>query len=86
MLFDGNGYPVDVEYSMYQGTYENEFNCEHGSCNVTAGSSYGWNRYFSLPDNCKKVKACVRRVEYTDGTTWNNPYYDYWVKENYSKY
>lgn len=86
LLFDGNGYPVDVEYAIYQGTYENEFNCEFNSCNVTGGNTYGGNNYFSVSDNCRKAKACVRQVTYTDGTTWQNPYYEYWVKANHSSY
>lgn len=86
LLFDGNGYPVDVEYTIYQGTYKNEFNCEFNSCNVTEGNTYGGNQYFSVSDNCRKAKACVREVTYTDGTTWKNPYYEYWIKANYSSY
>lgn len=86
LLFDGNGYPVDVEWKMYQGTHSNEFNCAFDSCNVTAGGSFGGNRYYDVPDNCRKAKACVREVTYTDGTTWKNPYYEYWLKDNYNSY
>lgn len=86
LLFDGNGYPVDVEYKLYQGTYSNEFRCAHSSCNIEAGKSYGSGWEFNIPDQCKKVKACVREVTYTDGTTWNNPYYEYWLSDNHSAY
>lgn len=86
LLFDGNGYPVDVEWTMYQGTHSNEFNCAFNSCNVTAGSTYGGNKYYDVPDNCRKAKACVRSVTYTDGSTWSNPYYEYWLKDNYNSY
>ncbi|MCC8023707.1 MAG: DUF5780 domain-containing protein [Clostridium sp.] len=86
LQFDSNGYPVDVQYNMYQGTYSNELNCAFNSCNVTAGSKYGSSNYYDVPDNCRKAKACVRNVEYTDGSKWVNPYYEYWVKENYKSY
>ncbi|WP_432631095.1 DUF5780 domain-containing protein [Brotaphodocola sp.] len=86
LLFDGNGYPVDVDWKIYQGTHSNEFNCAFNSANITAGSSYGGDKYYDVPDNCQKVKACVKDVTYTDGTTWKNPYYDYWLKDNYNAY
>lgn len=57
LLFDGNGYPVDVNWKIYQGTHSNEFNCAFNSANITAGSSYGGDKYYDVPDNCRKVKA-----------------------------
>ncbi len=86
LLFDDDGYPVDVEYDYYKGRYDNEFMCSHESCNVEPGESYGSNWEFSVPDKCKQVKACVTDVKYTDGSTWKNPYYDYWIEDNYSMY
>lgn len=86
LLFDSNGYPVDVEWTMYQGTHSNELNCEFNSCNVTSGGSFGGDRYYDVPDNCHKAKACVKKVTYTDGTIWKNPYYEYWLKDNYNSY
>ncbi len=86
LLFDENGYPVDVEYKIYQGKYSNECNCAFESCNILPGNQYGDNRTYDLPDQCRQAKACVRSVTYTDGTIWNNPYYSYWLEENYNSY
>lgn len=86
LLFDGNGYPVDVEYKIYQGKYNNEFRCAFDSCNILPGNQYGSDRSFDLPDQCSNAKACVRRVIYTDGSTWDNPYYSYWLEDNYNFY
>ena len=84
LLFDRNGYPVDVKYKIYEGTYSNEFNCEFSSCNIIPGKTYGQNWAFSVPEQCKKAKACVKQVEFIDGTIWNNPYYSYWLKDNFA--
>lgn len=86
LQFDANGYPVDVDYSIYEGNYKNEYRCQFDSCNILPGEAYGTNAYFSLSDKCKKIKACVKKVEYTDGSTWENEYYEYWLEENYSMY
>ena len=85
LLFDGNGYPVDAD-DLYKITYDNEESCELDSCNITPGKTYGSNSYFDVPDQCKKIKACVQEVTYTDGTVWENPYYNYWVDANYQSY
>ncbi len=86
LQFDANGYPVDVDYSIYEGNHKNEYRCQFDSCNILPGKAYGTNAYFSLSDKCKKIKACVKKVVYTDGSTWENEYYKYWLEENYSMY
>lgn len=84
LQFDSNGYPVQVEYSMYG--YNNQFNVKAESANIQAGANYGYNRYYNLPDDCKKIKACVRRVEYYDGTIWTNSYFEYWLAQEKDRY
>ncbi len=51
----------------------------------TFGRGYGWETWEFDNKYMKKVIACVTFVEYTDGTVWNNPYYDYWYKDYYDK-
>ena len=86
LLFDQNGYPVRTEYTTYRGKYDNEYICEHASCNIKPGGSYGSDKYASVPSNCKKAKACVKQVRWLDGSVWNNPYYDYWLEDNHASF
>ncbi len=59
-----------------------------GGCDIrigpgrTFGRGYGW---WANIDGIKTIIACVTRVEYTDGTIWDNPYYDYWYQDYYNK-
>lgn len=84
LMFDSNGYPVEVEYS-----YQGDGNCQLGrapSANVQPGATYGRGYYWDLPDHATKVKACVKSAEFYDGTTWNNPYYDHWLETEKDRY
>lgn len=86
LMFDDSGYPVDADYKIYTDTYANSMRCEHNSCNIEPSEEYGSNWQFTLPEKCRKIKACVRSVEYIDGSIWTNDYYDYWLKDNYQSY
>lgn len=86
LLFDENGYPVATDYVIYQGKYENEYSCAYNSSNIQPGETYGSDATFEVPDQCRQIKACVKQVEYTDGSVWSNDYYDYWLEENHASY
>lgn len=59
-----------------------EFLATAGNANIkngkTYGSDIGW--YIKEKQGIHKVKACIKNVTYQDGTTWDNPYYEYWRK------
>ncbi|MDE6254353.1 MAG: zinc-ribbon domain-containing protein [Lachnospiraceae bacterium] len=86
LTFDSNGLPVDVEYSIYMGDKSNDYRCGYKSANVLPGQTYGDGWKVDISDKCQKVKACVIKVTYTDGTTWDNPYFEYWLEDNYASY
>lgn len=84
LQFDDSGYPVEVKYSMYgEG---NLFRGSEVSANVQPGETYGNDRYWNIADKATKIKACVSSVEFYDGTTWNNEYYQYWLEQEKNNY
>lgn len=79
--FDKNGYPVNIRYSMYADQYGHMQKCRFETANIMPGSSWGNNKYWDdLDYNTTKARAIVKQVDFTDGTSWYNPYYDYWVE------
>ena len=48
---------------------------------MTYGSDSGWRISDDDTPEAKQFLACVKEVEYYDGSKWVNPYYDYWVEE-----
>ena len=84
LQFDNNGYPVEVEYSIY-----GEDNCYRGradSANVLPGETYGHNTYWSIADDATQIKACVIKAEFYNGEIWYNPYYDYWKEQEEDRF
>ncbi|WP_252502749.1 DUF5780 domain-containing protein [Sporosarcina sp. Marseille-Q4943] len=81
--YDKNGYPVKIktQYSFSDGNYEFVGNGE--DVNIVAGGTYGQDVGWSLDDRhgISKTISCVKSVSFYDGTTWENPYYSYWIEE-----
>lgn len=78
LAYDSNGYPLQIEYKdtlqLGEGT----------SANVQPNATYGEDKYFYVSYEEEKIStvlACVKNVTYYDGTTWENPYYEYWLEE-----
>lgn len=86
LQFDDNGYPVDTKYSILGFGQENYFEVIYNSANILPGSSAGENHYWDLDDSATKIKACVKEVEFIDGTKWENKYHNYWLKEEKDMY
>jgi tetratricopeptide (TPR) repeat protein len=83
LAYDSNGYPLKIKSfpNISGGNYE--LNGKADNINVTSGSQYGSNSGWNLEEGhgISTVKACVKKAIFYDGTTWSNPYYDYWIKE-----
>ena len=79
--YDKDGFPLKLNSSsvLKEGQGEN--------CNIKPNNTYGKNSYFRLSgirsdhDRIKIVLACVSSATYYDGTTWENPYYKYWLEQ-----
>lgn len=81
--YDKNNYPIKIKLQFNVGNEDYEFIGQGRDVNVlpntTFGDKVGWN----LDENhgLFKALACVKTVTYYDGTTWDNPYYQYWLEQ-----
>lgn len=82
MGFDKNGYPVKTGWLSpdFLKVGSAEANIQPGN---TFGSDSGWQLTGGYSKTLEAVKfiACVKEVEYYDGSKWTNPYYQYWLEE-----
>lgn len=91
LLFDSNGYPVNPDYSIYSDSRaENSFCGNEKTANILPGktksnSNIYWANY-DLSDRTVYTKACIREVTFTDGTSWDNPYFEYWIESEKDSY
>lgn len=84
LQFNNSGSPVKVEYFI--SSIDNSFIGNSDKVNVKPGQSYGTGYGWSVDDGATKVKACVESVTFSDGTTWKNPYCEYWYEQEKDKY
>lgn len=86
MGFDNDGFPVKTGWISpdFLKEVQAEANIQP---NKTFGSGYGWalTGGFSKTMDAATFIACVKEVEYYDGTIWENEYYTYWVEEQKEK-
>lgn len=78
LAYDSAGYPLKIEYNNYERLVEYE------GANIQPGATHGKDKYGSISyeeENISSALACVKEVEYYDGTTWENPYYEYWLEQ-----
>lgn len=81
--FDNNGYPVKIvgNFDFSGGNYE--FVGDAEDVNIVAGGRFGENVGWELSEThgISKVLALVKSTTFYDGSTWDNPYYQYWIEE-----
>lgn len=77
MAYDKNNLPIKVGLGV-----ENFVGNGHNDQNILPrqklDSSGGW---YLDNHQVKKLIACIEKVEYYDGSVWENPYYEYWLEE-----
>lgn len=78
LAYDSSNYPLKIEYNNYEKIFKSD------GANIQAGATHGKDNYCDIYYEVEKISsalACVKEVEYYDGTTWENPYYEYWLEE-----
>ena len=85
LMFDSNGYPVNNQHIYLYGN-GNLKKGEADTPNIQPGATFGSDIYWYIEDNATKIKACVIEAEFYDGTTWTNPYFQYWYEAEKDRY
>ena len=81
--YDQNGYGVNT--SPYDIIKQNMSGADVDDANLKVGGTdeFSWSLFFA-PD-CKEYKIIVNEIEFSDGTTWKNPYLLQWILYNEDK-
>lgn len=81
--WDKKGYPLKIKQNFLDNEGSYQLSGEADNVNVTKGSIYGKNRGWSLEEghNISKTKAVIIEAEFYDDSTWENPYYKYFIDE-----
>lgn len=83
LAYDSNGYPLKIktQFSYSGGNFEFTGNADN--INLVSGSQFGAGVGWKLDEKhgISTIKACVKDATFYDGTTWNNPYYQYWIEQ-----
>lgn len=81
--WDSNGYPLKIKQSFLDNVGSYEFLGQADNVNVIDGKTFGKNSGWSLEEghNISKTKAVVIEAEFYDDSIWENPYYEFFLKE-----
>lgn len=82
--YDENGLPVSVDLSFYRGhdvvsLSLDDVNLAAGASWSSHASNWGWDINGDSTDKMVQFRGCVNEVEFTDGTSWSNPYAAAWM-------
>ncbi len=83
--YDSSRDPV----TTYSGEHSNEnyYLLQSTIYSKTTHNMKNSNEYWDkVSSSAKYARACVRYVEYTDGSIWENPYYDVWLDKYADSY
>lgn len=79
VMYDRDGYPVSKRYD--------NTNLQFGrsdSPNIQPGETWGHNNYWHVEIDTAEVRACVQEVDFYDGSSWQNDYFNEW-REKYER-
>ena len=77
--YDENGYAVST--SPYNTYFKND-NKTGGTVNLVSGATDSFTDDLFFVAECKQYKCIVSYIEFTDGTSWENPYKYEWLFVN----
>jgi hypothetical protein len=85
LAWDSNGYPLKIEVLFYSAAYE--YLGVADNVNVLHGETYGDDSGWELMEGHRiiKTKAVVSEAEFYDGSTWKNPYHEYFINNYMGK-
>ncbi|MBU3203917.1 DUF5780 domain-containing protein [Clostridium algidicarnis] len=83
LAYDKNGYPLHIKTQFHYSGGNYEAISDASNVNIIPGDRFGDDVGWNLDEShgISKVLACVKTVTFYDGTTWNNPYYEYWIEQ-----
>ena len=81
--WDSNGYPIKIKGNIDFSDGAYVYLGKSEDANILSGATYGQNKGWELDENhnISTIYGCVKSVTFYDGSTWDNPYYDYWVDD-----
>lgn len=83
LAYDNNNYPLKIKSKFDFSGSDYELIGNADNVNIVAGAKFGQESGWELDEKhgISKSIACVKNVTFYDNTTWENPYYEYWIEQ-----